>query len=356
MASRSSSKNSRTSTVKKRTSPVRKSTARKTSKRAAGRKRKKPHRSKRGLLFFLLLFVMASLVAFGYYLGQNNRKPSPKAEKTTVSHPKKAGAEKPSAIFSSITPKEPRKEVKAPPAAPKTHKSVKREEKAEVVLAYRTEKPKLVIIIDDISNAKQLQQIKALNMAVTPSIFPPSKLSMQSHRLAKGLKHYMIHLPMESGNRQFNRQYKTLKVSFGRAQMEARIKEIRRLFPKARYINNHTGSVFTSNEKAMQMLYGIMRQEGFVFIDSRTSSATKVKKIAHAYGDAYVARDVFIDNTLTVSSIHRQLRKAVKIAGKKGYAIAIGHPHKETMRALASAGDMFQDVELVYIDTIYQKR
>jgi polysaccharide deacetylase 2 family uncharacterized protein YibQ len=43
------------------------------------------------------------------------------------------------------------------------------------------------------------------------------------------------------------------------------------------------------------------------------------------------------------------------MAKKRGYAIAIGHPHKMTMQALSSAAAIFNDVELVYIDEIYKK-
>ncbi len=213
-------------------------------------------------------------------------------------------------------------------------------------------KPKLAIIIDDISNAKQIEEIKALKMKITPSIFPPSRLSMVSHKLAIGLKHYMIHLPMESSSRQFNRQYKTLITDQTKEQIEERVQEIRRLFPTARYVNNHTGSVFTSNYKAMKRLYKALRKEGFTFIDSRTIGSTKVKKIAHEFGDIYIARDIFLDNKQRVKAIHKQLKKAVKIAKKRGYSIAIGHPHKVTMEALAKAGDILKEVKLVYIDEI----
>ncbi len=352
------SKNSKTSATKKRSSSVKNTPKKQTkpkSKKRTVRKKKKQGSSKKGLLLSLILFVMISLVSFGYYLGQNESRPSSKAERKSVPQQKTAD-KRTSNVFSNVKTKEPKKEVSVSPAVKHTQSQEPKKAKEEIALAYRSEKPKLVIIIDDVSSARQLQRIKALDIPVTPSIFPPSALSMKSHTLARGLKHYMIHLPMESGSRQFNKQYKTLKTSFSKAQMEARMKEIRALFPTARYINNHTGSVFTNDYKAMNTLYGIMKKEGFVFIDSRTIGSTKVKKIAHAYGDAYVARDIFIDNTHTVPYIHGQLKKAVRIAKKKGYAIAIGHPHMVTMKALASAKDIFKDVELVYIDQIYQKR
>ena len=40
---------------------------------------------------------------------------------------------------------------------------------------------------------------------------------------------------------------------------------------------------------------------------------------------------------------------AVDIAKRKGYAIAIGHPHTNTLKVLINAKSLFRDVELVYI-------
>ncbi|TNF44073.1 MAG: divergent polysaccharide deacetylase family protein, partial [Epsilonproteobacteria bacterium] len=223
-----------------------------------------------------------------------------------------------------------------------------------VKLAEREGKPRLAIIIDDVSNRSQLKKIQATGLKITPSIFPPSQRSMTSHNLAKGLEHFMIHLPMESGHAQFNTQTKTLITTFSKEQIEARVKEIRALFPSARYVNNHTGSVYTDNYDAMQILYSALRKEGFIFVDSRTIASTKVPKITDEFGDAYVARDVFIDNEHNVPYIHKQLQKAVNKAKKRGFAVAIGHPHKTTLKALSSAGSIFADVELVYIDELYR--
>jgi polysaccharide deacetylase 2 family uncharacterized protein YibQ len=104
----------------------------------------------------------------------------------------------------------------------------------------------------------------------------------------------------------------------------------------------------------MQKLYWALRKEGFLFVDSRTIGSTKVPEIAKKFGDAYVARDVFIDNELNVPYMHRKLQQAVNIAKKRGYAIAIGHPHRTTMKALSTATDIFKDVDLVYIDELYR--
>ena len=186
-------------------------------------------------------------------------------------------------------------------------KTTTNRKKNKIALAYRGKKPKLVIIIDDVHTRSQLQAIRTLPFHVTPSIFPPYALAKHSNRLAKNLKHYMIHLPMESGSIQFNKQSKTLIRSLTISQMRERVKELRRLFPDAAYINNHTGSTFTSNYRAMKRLYNLLRSEGFVFVDSFTAGSSKVKKIAHEEGDAYVRRDIFIDNKQNVDYIQKQL-------------------------------------------------
>ena len=363
MASQSKKTNTKSSSQKKKTTvkkaPVKRRTRKKTTKRS---------NFKKNIFIVLGVFLMISLVAFGYFLGQNDTNNSQsiivKTDKQKETYSTKQLLDDLSKIKTnkpeekvnpikiekkvlSIAPVKERGEVE------KVEKKLVKKE--DVSLAYRGEKPKLAIIIDDVSSVKQLKHIMSLPIKVTPSIFPPYELSKENHKLAQGLKHYMIHLPMQSG-KAYDKQYRTLKVTDSKEKMEARVKEIRRLFPSARYVNNHTGSVFTDNYKAMQMFYGILRQEGFVFVDSRTISTTKVGKIAHAFGDAYVARDIFIDNDHNIPAIHKQLEQAVKIAKKKGSAIAIGHPHAVTMKALSFAKDIFKDVELVYIDEIYRKR
>ena len=329
-------------------------TKRAPQRRSAQRRAKVAKR--RAYLGYLLtaLLVTGFLLGFGYYLGQKSASTQHPSQTETLSQifqgvkPTQAydiqydeagfGLE---GMIEKLQQKKASKEKQKAPESTKT-------------ILQKGKRPKLVIIIDDISQPWQLKAIRALHYHITPSIFPPSGQAEHSQRLAATLKHYMIHLPMQSGNAGMNRMRGTLKVTDSNKVMQARAKEIRRLFPKGKFLNNHTGSVFTSNYKAMKRMYGYLRKEGFVFVDSRTAGSTKVKKIAREYGDRYIVRDVFIDNTQSISYIHKQLAKAVKIAKKRGYAIAIGHPHKATFKALASAKRILKGVDLVYMDELYQ--
>jgi polysaccharide deacetylase 2 family uncharacterized protein YibQ len=302
-----------------------------------------------------VLLIMAGLVGIGYCLGacwskgddtpvvERKSRQTVKAEQKPVYQRKKTVHQK-KEKSSSHTVSHPQKN---------RHATVKRYEK--VRLAYRGAKPRLAIIIDDIHTKAQLDAVTSLPFPVTPSIFPPYSQSPDTHKLAVQAVHYMIHLPMESGNTKYDRQSKTLKTTFSRKQIEARVHELRRLFPRAHYINNHTGSRFTEDRHAMQLLYEAMKQDGFAFIDSLTTGRSRVKEIAHRFGDAYVARDIFIDNRQDIGYIHGQLKKAVSLAKKNGYAIAIGHPHNITLEALKRAKPLLKEVEVVYIDALFRR-
>ena len=353
---------------KSKTTTKKKPTTKKSTTKPRKRKSKKKYNSKKHILIILALFMMVTFVGFGFYLGKNSDDIASAIERGEIEGDyttkqlledllkiqEEQSKKKQVVVVKEIVKPKLKSVSKIKVTKPKASVVKKRMSK-KTSLAYRSKKPRLVIVIDDVSKVSQLRAIKATDIKLTPSIFPPSELSMTSHHLAQGLKHYMIHLPMESGNKQFNTQYKTLLTSFSNKQIQSRVHELRQLFPSACYVNNHTGSVYTNSYKAMSKLYKALRKEGFVFVDSRTIGTSKVKKIAHEFGDAYVSRDIFIDNIHEISYIHGQLAKAVKIAKKKGYAIAIGHPHKVTIKALMSANEILKDVELVYIDSIYKK-
>ena len=305
------------------------------------------------------LSVVGFLVGFGYYLGLK----SAAGHRTETNHTKlskifkEVGSRQGNSIqydeagFGLEGMIEKLQKHKKEEDRKKTKENQTKEKPKTV--PRNSKRPKLVLIIDDISHPWQIKAIKALGYHITPSIFPPSELSKRSNKLSYTLKHFMIHLPMQSGSAKMNRMQGMLRVTDSSQKMRARAKEIRALFPKGVFVNNHTGSVFTSNYKAMKRMYGYLKEEGFTFVDSHTAGSTKLKRITKEYGDRYIVRDVFIDNTQTVSYVHKQLAKAVKIAKRRGYAIAIGHPHKATLKALASAKKIFRGVDLVYIDELY---
>ena len=216
---------------------------------------------------------------------------------------------------------------------------------------YRPKIPKLAIIIDDVAFLHEIRDIKKVPFKITPSFFPPSKRHPDTYKFAKYFKFYMIHLPMEAYK--FSRiEENTIKIKDSPKAMERVIKRVRKWFPKAVYINNHTGSKFTSDKKAMKELFYILKKYDFKFLDSKTSPYSKALIVAKEFNETIFSRDIFLDNIANVSYIKNQLRKAVKLAKKRGYAIAIGHPRRATLKALRDAKDILKGVDVVYVNEL----
>ncbi|WP_040977085.1 divergent polysaccharide deacetylase family protein [Campylobacter jejuni] len=195
-----------------------------------------------------------------------------------------------------------------------------------------SKKPKLAIIIDDMANASQVRGLKALNLKLNPSFFPPDKNHSETPKLALKFDFYMVHLPLAA-------------INYNKPELDTDL----------RYINNHTGSLFTSNEEAMRKLYEALKNQNIFFVDSKTIGNSKANKIAKELSMPYIQRDVFLDNEDDVNYVKKQLESAVKLAQKKGFVIAIGHPRKNTFKALEQSKDLLKGVDLVYLSEIYGK-
>jgi len=211
---------------------------------------------------------------------------------------------------------------------------------------------KLVLIIDDVATFEHASMVKSIGLKITPSIFPATKTHPDTPNIARTFEFYMIHLPMQA--KHFDSpEIGTLTVNESFESMLEKIKKIRRDFPRAKYTNNHTGSRFTSDYDAMDKAYRALIEQGFIFVDSKTIAQTAVARAAKKYNQPYISRDIFLDDDPSASAVRRELVAAVNLAKKRGYAIAIGHPKKNTIAVIkASKNNILKDVEVVYLKDI----
>ena len=215
----------------------------------------------------------------------------------------------------------------------------------------KTAKPKLVIIIDDVAFKYQINLIKQIPFKITPSFFPITKLHPYTPLYAKEFKSYMVHIPMEAFH--FSKpEQNTLKINDSLEKIEKTISLIKKEFPRAKFINNHTGSKFTSNYKAMKRLFLVLKENNLGFVDSKTTPISKSYEVNKIYHLPLFSRNVFLDNKENKRYILNQLKKAIDIAKKRGYAIAIGHPHKITLETLKEAKNLLNQVDVIYIDEL----
>ena len=222
-----------------------------------------------------------------------------------------------------------------------------KEEKAKDII----QKPKLSIVIDDVTLKSQVRKIEEIGYRVNIAFMPPTKQHKNSAKIAQDLPFAIVHFPLQATITRFEEE-NTLKVGDSYEKIEKRVAAVRRLYPNVEYTNNHTGSVFTSDEKSMDMFIKALKKHNFKFIDSRTTSNSLAKKYTQKYGMPYIARNIFLDNNKDFDYIQNQLKKAINIAHKTGSAIAIGHPYPITMEVLKKSKHLLKDLDLVYINQL----
>ena len=213
-------------------------------------------------------------------------------------------------------------------------------------------KPKLVIIIDDVVSKSQKDKILNIGYPITMAFLPPNGVQKESAIIAQNLPFHMIHFPMQASKNFKNIEIDTLNISDSYETIEARVKQLRVLYPNATYTNNHTGSVFTENYEAMDKLFRALKKYNFIFVDSRTTPNSVAKELSIKYQMPYIVRDTFLDNDRSFTAIQNQLKDAIRVAKKQGFAIAIGHPYEVTFKVLKESKHLINDVEPIFLNKL----
>lgn len=199
-------------------------------------------------------------------------------------------------------------------------------------------KPKVLLIMDDLSKLSQIKSLESLPLNITPSIFPKTRHNGITPNLAKRViqngKSFMIHLPLEAQNF-IQKELEPLKVGIDKQSLKEQILQIKQDFPHLVYLNNHTGSRFTKSKADMKNLLEVFDELDLKFIDSVTIPNPASEILAKEQKRLIMQRDIFLDNQTNIAYTKKQLALLIKKAKKKGYAIAICHPHPSTFKALA---------------------
>ena len=193
----------------------------------------------------------------------------------------------------------------------------------------------LVIIIDDIGNNyaqgnAMVELDGPLTLAFLPHTPYASRLANKAYQLHKEI---ILHAPMEN----------TVKAALGpgaltqdltEAEFKQTLKKAISSIPHIQGINNHMGSALTQNTQAMSWVMQTLKQQQLYFIDSLTSPNSVAFQQAKQLGLPSLKRHVFLDNELTDSYISKQFQSLIRHAKSQKTAIAIAHPHPETIKAL----------------------
>lgn len=196
-------------------------------------------------------------------------------------------------------------------------------------------RPQIAIVIDDLG-LRHAESRRAVDLPgpLTLAFLPYGQsIAALSERARANGHEVIVHLPMEPEGRS-DPGPEALRLGLGAGELEKRLTWNLAHVPGHVGVNNHMGSAMTENAAAMELVLGRLRQDGGYFLDSRTTARSTARAIAARISLPYAERDVFLDNDITAAAIERQLAETESLARRYGSAIAIGHPHAQTLKVL----------------------
>lgn len=197
----------------------------------------------------------------------------------------------------------------------------------------------MAIIIDDFgySSNKHIHKFFESDLALTISVIPGHKYSTWTSNQANAAgKEVMIHMPMASDNYRLNNGENDYILSDELSDEEIIDKVIKacKAIPHAQGMNNHMGSIATTQPQVVLPLIKALQLKNLYFVDSLTSPLSIMYENCIVYDIPTAKRRFFIDNSRNKASIINQLRLSINYAKKHGSIVVTGHTYKETMEAI----------------------
>lgn len=198
--------------------------------------------------------------------------------------------------------------------------------------------PRIALVIDDLGRSlEDIDTLAALGVPVTYSVLPfESRTREVVAALRKRGAEILCHLPMEPTSSGANPGPGALLLSMTPQELTAATYKALAAVPGAIGVNNHMGSGISTHREAITPVISVLAEKNLYFLDSRTSPDTVGYTVARQYGVRAAERQVFLDTTIDEVAIREQFARLLEIARQRGSAIAIGHPHKETLEVLAT--------------------
>jgi len=159
----------------------------------------------------------------------------------------------------------------------------------------------------------------------TVAVLPGLAFSRESAQMVLALGHEAIlHQPMEAvgGN---DPGPGAILVSQSDREIRRTLTSNLAMMPGVVGVNNHMGSLATSDSRVMQTVGSTLHRHRLFFLDSRTTHLSVAATTVRTAGVPTAQRDVFLDNVRETEAISAQLDQSLAIADEQGHAVMIGH-------------------------------
>ncbi len=194
-------------------------------------------------------------------------------------------------------------------------------------------RPMIAVIIDDMG-LDQWRSRRAISLPapLTLAYLPQARDLAGQTRAARARGHeLLVHVPMEGSAPS---GVNTLRPRHAAEELLRRLDWSLGRFEGFVGVNNHMGSRFTADPKGLRVILGALERRGLLFVDSRTTPDSAARSLARATGVPFTSRDVFLDHNRGKEEVEARLAELERIAGRRGRAVAIGHPHQTTLDVL----------------------
>ena len=204
-----------------------------------------------------------------------------------------------------------------------------------VTLAPYVYGAKIAIVIDDIGYKTSDQKLLDMDAQLTYAVLPHTPLGFKyAQAAAQKSRDVIIHLPMQANKNNRLLGPGALTAEMNKQQYQQTLLSALEDIPFAVGINNHMGSLLTRQEQPMAWTMELLQQHNMFFLDSKTTRHSKIEQVASKFGVDALERNVFLDHNRSRAAINWQFNRLIKLAKKRGSAIAIGHPYHETFQVL----------------------
>ena len=195
----------------------------------------------------------------------------------------------------------------------------------------------ICLVIDDYGffYNDMVKDFLQLDQNITAAIIPGSPYAQQIGLYADSLDiESIIHMPMESYEREKWKYKIDLNEKLNAAMVEERVLRAFAEVPTALGMNNHQGSKATENLQLMKDLARALKKIDKFFLDSFTNPESRGYITMRRYGVPTQLRQVFLDHEEIPELIKANLDSLVILSHHMKIAVGIGHVKPMTLKVL----------------------
>lgn len=200
--------------------------------------------------------------------------------------------------------------------------------------AYTNKVPDKVmaIVIDDFGyiDGKLLDGFMNVDPAVNFAIFPNEKNSIETMQMAHNMgRETLIHVPMEPLNYpNVNPGKDPILVTMKEHEIDNQMEKFIEDMYLCKGINNHMGSLATTDEGIMQAVMISLKKNKLYFLDSKTSNVSIAYNVAQKSHITAFRNDIFLDTpNLKDATMDAKLQQCLEMASRRSQIVAIMHCH-----------------------------